>query len=295
MSFRFKRRESVDEGVHRIASEQIEGALRDLRKAKQAGSTHRARKRLKKLRAVLRLVRSNVHPAVFDRENVMFRDIGRRLAAVRDADLLVDVLKELRPSRARDAAFAAAVSRALQHRRSVHRQFFEQAATVANLRESLSDGRSRLGDWINSDLNRRTILKGMRRSYQRAGESFEAARRSHSDETWHEWRKRSKDVWYHLRLLEAAWPPVFGAAIAQFGDLSDHLGDDHDLVVIGHRLTELAPEKASARELSRLRGLIARRREKLQADARKGGERLFAEKPGAFTRRVGACWREWRR
>ena len=104
----------------------------------------------------------------------------------------------------------------------------------------------------------------------------------------------SKDVWYHLRMFEAAWPPVFGAVVAQCGQLADDLGDDHDLVIIGHRLPELAPEKAR-RELRRLRGLISRRREKLKADARAAGHHLFDENPRAFRRRVDACWREWRR
>ncbi|HYN06306.1 MAG TPA: CHAD domain-containing protein [Vicinamibacterales bacterium] len=281
--------------MHRVAAEELERALRDLHGPKRPGAIHRARKGLKKLRAVLRLVRSSVEPAIFARENAAFRDLGRRLSVVRDADLLVEVVKELRPERAPAAAFDRVVARSLQHRRSVHREFFEQGRALADLRQSLSEGRSRLRDWIGSDITSRTILKGLERSYRRAGDSFEAARRSENDERWHEWRKRSKDVWYHLRLIEGAWPPVFGAVVTRCGDLADRLGDDHDLVVIGHRLAELAPGAEAGRELSRLRALITRRREKLQAEARDTGRRLFDEKPRAFRRRVGACWREWRR
>lgn len=295
MSYRFKRREPVDEGVHRIAVEEMERTLRDLRAPRRPGALHRARKRLKKLRAVLRLVRSSVDPAIFDRENAAFRDIGRKLAVVRDADLLVAVIKELQPRRSRDAAFARVVASVLRHRRSIRREFFEQPRTIADLRDSLSDGRSRLGDWTGTHITRKTILKGLQRSYRRGGESFDAVHRTGDDERWHEWRKRTKDVWYHLRLFESAWPPVFGAAVTLCGDLADRLGDDHDLVVIAHRLPELAPEAGAGRELSRLRGLISRRREKLQVDARAAGRRLFDENPRAFTRRVDACWREWRR
>ena len=82
MRYCFKRRERVAKGVERIARDQLDRALRELRGKSSDAAIHRARKRLKVVRAVLRLVRPELTPAVFDRENTAFRDIGRRLSVV---------------------------------------------------------------------------------------------------------------------------------------------------------------------------------------------------------------------
>ena len=48
----------------------------------------------------------------------------------------------------------------------------------------------------------------------------------------HEWRKRVKDLWYHCLLLQDAWKPVMSALADEAHELSDRLGDDHDLAVL---------------------------------------------------------------
>ncbi len=45
----------------------------------------------------------------------------------------------------------------------------------------------------------------------------------------HEWRKRVKDLWYHVTLLQDAWRPVMSALADEAHELSDRLGDEHDL------------------------------------------------------------------
>lgn len=294
MRYCFKRRERVSKSVERIAGDQLDRALKELRGKSSDAAVHRARKRLKVVRAVLRLVRPGLKPAVFDRENTAFRDIGRQLSVVRDADALLEVIESLHPQRTPSATFARVVAHVRQHRRSVRREFFEGEGTIGELRQSIADARARLPDWTDNGITTGTIMKGLRRSYGRARQSFEAARRSQNDGRWHEWRKRTKDVWYHLRLIEPIWPPVLDATIARCGELADRLGEDHDLTVVGHRLPEIAPEGEARGETSRLRSLIAHRHEALRAQAREAGNLLFNEKPRAFVRRVEACWHEWR-
>jgi hypothetical protein len=59
-------------------------------------AVHEARKDLKKLRAVLRLVRDDLGDAVYRSENVRFRDAGRMLSGARDAHVRVETLAALR-------------------------------------------------------------------------------------------------------------------------------------------------------------------------------------------------------
>jgi CHAD domain-containing protein len=58
-------------------------------------AVHDTRKRLKRLRAALRLERSAIGDETYRRENAAFRDLGKRLSAPRDAMVLIETLDEL--------------------------------------------------------------------------------------------------------------------------------------------------------------------------------------------------------
>src|SRR4030095_12488027 len=64
-------------------------------------TVHELRKRLKKMRAVLRLVRDELGEEVFDRENGVLRDLGRKLSPARDATVRVSALDLLRKEKGR--------------------------------------------------------------------------------------------------------------------------------------------------------------------------------------------------
>ena len=60
MSFRFKKKESISKAVHRLTAGRIEDALGCLEHCDHAEAIHCARKDIKKVRAVLRLVRTRI-------------------------------------------------------------------------------------------------------------------------------------------------------------------------------------------------------------------------------------------
>ena len=72
-------------------------------------------------------------------------------------------------------------------------------------------------------------------------------------------------------------------------ELSDRLGDDHDLVVLTADLEDARPP-LSHEQLEHLRKLIGKRRKELQGEAFAYGERLFAEKPKRFVERIERYW-----
>jgi CHAD domain-containing protein len=97
MPYRLKAHESVPEGIKRIAGEQIERAIKELTDSEldPHESVHQARKRFKKIRGVLRLVREDLGE-IYSDENAWFRDTGRELSAVRDAEAMLETLDKLR-------------------------------------------------------------------------------------------------------------------------------------------------------------------------------------------------------
>lgn len=295
MSFHLKRRERLARGIRRIAAEQLDGVRRDLRRARLEESIHEVRKRTKRVRAVLRLVRTAIKPAIFDRENTSFRDIGHRFAALRDADVLVETVGKLQPETGRAVSFEHVLTRLRHHRQRVRREFFSDPEILKAMGDVVDEARSRIDDWTRRTISEAVLEKGLRRSYRRARDTFEAARLSSEDQRWHDWRKRTKDLYHHLQLIEPVWSPVIGAAAEKLKDLSHVLGEDHDLAIVRQQLADVVPEADVAVERRRIRALVDRRRRKLHAEARKAGQALLDEKPRAFAERFEACWDVWRR
>ena len=103
---------SMGEGFVRIAREQIDKAIAIAEDAGQAPAkrVHEARRRAKKLRALLRLVRPDFSD--YAAENAFVRDAARGLSAARDTKVAEDTLdrlldwagREAPPRRTPDAA-----------------------------------------------------------------------------------------------------------------------------------------------------------------------------------------------
>jgi hypothetical protein len=74
--------------------------------------------------------------------------------------------------------------------------------------------------------------------------------------------------------------------------LSELLGDDHDLWVLREALSAMEDDVPAG--LDPLLGAVDHRRTELERAAILLGQRLYAEKPGAFVRRIHHYWKAWR-
>jgi CHAD domain-containing protein len=268
-AFRLKKDEGIPDGVRRIARGRIDHAIDALADASEEG-VHDARKDMKKLRALLRLVRGEVGEKVFRREADTFRDAARELSGVRDADVMLATLAELEE---RYEADVGPVRQALEaHRLRTTGGGRQQAAQTAIA--ILTEARRRVDDWPLDRDGFVALEDGLERTYRRGRRDWRAAVNEPSTENLHEWRKRVKDLWYHCSILQETWKPVMTALADEAHELSDRLGDDHDLAV----LLEFGAES--------LEPLIATRRAELQEEAFAYGTRLYADKPKVFVRRI---------
>jgi CHAD domain-containing protein len=271
-AFRLKQGEAIPDGVRRIARGRIDHAIDALADASEEG-VHDARKDMKKLRALLRLVRGEVGDKVFRREADTFRDAARELSGVRDADVMLATLADLEK---RYEADVGPVRQAVEaHRVRTTGGGRERAAKAAIA--ILTEARGRVDDWPLERDGFEALEDGLRRTYRRGRRDWRAAVKEPSTENLHEWRKRVKDLWYHCSILQETWKPVMTALADEAHGLSERLGDDHDLAV----LLDFGAES--------LEPLISDRRAELQEEAFAYGIRLYADKPKVFVRRI-AHW-----
>jgi len=270
-------REQLDDAVRR---------LRDDRADDPAKAVHEARKDLKKARSLLRLARPGLPRAVYRRENGVLRDTGRSLSGARDADVLVETVAGLGERytgqlpeaqfEALHAGLAAAAAEAREH---------EGDAAAEDAVATLDAVAVRIGDWPLDRCDHDTLVHGATRGYKRGRAALAAAENTPSVERLHDLRKRVKDLWYHGRLLEEAWPRVVKAQSRAAHDLADLLGDDHDLAVLAERVERGVATDTPIDDEAVL-ALIARRRAELQAEAMPIARRLYAEPPKAFRARL---------
>jgi CHAD domain-containing protein len=234
--------------------------------------------------------------ATYQEENAAFRDAARRLASLRDSKTLVRTARSLADSDAPAKLRTAVdrVCRTLEMRRNQEINNDPPAdARLDRFRDDMQAALQRAERWNVGTDEGDTILAGAKKTYRRARRAMKQAFDHPNMENLHEWRKRVKYHWYHARLLRDAWKEPMKARRDELDDLSDLLGDEHDLAVLSVTLTE-DPELRDSADTAVLLPIIEDRRGRLQAQAQPLGERLFLEKPKHFAGRLGSYWQIWR-
>jgi CHAD domain-containing protein len=297
MAYAFGAGEPVGDAVHRVVEEQVGGALSTLEQADDRdleAAVHDSRKRAKKLRGLIRLVRPALGKA-HRPANDAFRDAGRELSPLRDAHAALatfDTLVAASPDRLPDGGFGAVRSglAAIAEEASQAEDRRIRAERAADL---FRQGRHRLRRAPLGSRGWAAIGPGLERTYRAGRRALADARGRAEPAAVHEWRKRAKDAWYHVRLLRGAAPSILDPREARLHAVSDALGDAHDLAVICSRL-HATPERFGGRAQVRAACSLADdRRVMLEERALQLGGRLYAEKPKAYADRMGAYWRVW--
>jgi len=180
---------------------------------------------------------------------------------------------------------------------SVRKAAEDQVGLEERLDEFLAkmrEARQRADSWQVHGDGFAAIEGGLVKTYRRGRKALRAAYEAPGTESFHEWRKRVKYHWYHVRLLQDVWSEMMEVREEAAHDLSDLLGDDHDLAVLRETLLAEPEAFGSERDVQAFIGLIDRRRAELQAAARPLGERVFAEKPKRLAARLGSYWQTWK-
>jgi CHAD domain-containing protein len=298
MPYRLRIDEGVQDGVRRCAREQLDRAIGQLTEQvadEPVDAVHDARKALKQERSLLRLARGTVDPAQRRRENAALRDAARMLSAARDAEVMLqalDALSEEFTGQVPQAAFDA-IRHRLEAERDPARERLLESGLTSLMADELRVIPTRIDDWRLGREGWKAIRPGLDTGYRRGRRAFERARATPTVDNLHEWRKRAKDLWYALRLLKPVSPDIIGGHADEAHALSDLLGDDHDLALLRETLRTGVGDVPV--DVDAVIELIDRRRDQLQAEAMQVGERLYAERPKAFRRRMRSYWKATRK
>jgi len=296
MSYHFVKDESVAKGTCRLVKERVEHAMKCLDQPRdEMEAVHSARKDIKKLRAILRLVRLRLGTKLYRRETDLLRDAAEKLAPVRDARVklaTIDALAEHFQERLAPKPFPK-VRAMLKKENDQARKIFARDDGTNDVKDLLTKMLGHADDWRFGSDSWGALGPGLRRAYKAGRDAYALVQEDDSAENFHEWRKRVKDLWYHLSLLRRVWSETIDSLRKQAEVLSEYLGDEHDLAVLSDALAAVR-KKLPEDEVETLHGLIDLRRKELRAEALALGGKIYMEKPSVFSKRIGGYWKKWR-
>lgn len=299
MSYAFTRKEVPAEGVRRIAQEQVAGALHGLAHTDELGvaeAVHDVRKRCKQVRGLVRLVRGQLGKD-YRRANATFRDAARELSVIRDAQALLatfDEMVDASNAQLPDDEGLTAVRAGLAARaHEASEAVASRSANIERAAELLAEGEAAIDRWRISATGWEAFEDGLASFYGQGRQALAAARQDPSATAFHEWRKRAKDAWYHMRLFTPMAPSVMEPLAGRFHDLSDALGDAHDLAVLTDQLHAEPDVFGGTDAIAEACEVIEDHRSDLEHRAVSLGTRLYVEPPKRFVARMGAYWDLW--
>jgi CHAD domain-containing protein len=297
--------EPLGEALRRIALGQLDLAIellggesgggrgdgRDLDKK----AIHETRKALKRLRALVGLLREELGERRYKREHAILRDAARQLAGARDAEVMVDTLDALLERHPRKLGRRRPLielrRRLVAERAAAARRALDDRDLRAEVLRDLVGLRERARCWELAERPGLTIVEGdLQRIYRQGRRRMRCVARGKGGvHAAHEWRKRVKDLRYAAEILGLR--PLARRA----EELGELLGEEHDLAVLAGLLPPpgRAPFKGKRGKRARraLLERIARRRRRLRKRALRKGERLYRRRPKKLLRRVRSAHR----
>ena len=298
MAYQLRLDESVPEGIRRIVREEFKAAVDQLKtknEAKRDEAIHEARKSIKKIRGALRLVQPELG-RVFRFENRCLRDVGRKLSAFRDAGSVIEIFDALKHRYRHELGShtLSSIRRGLIVRKRQAGREVQAIKLLDEMAARLQAARKRARKWPLQTDGFPAIAQGLEKTFQRGETAFQRAKKRPRPESYHTWRKRVKEHWYHIRLLEGLWTDVMQAYEKSLKDLETWLGDAHNLVLLRERIIAEPDFYGKESEVDLLLSLTDKYQKELRENARSLGRRVYQESPRQFRKRMKGLWQAWR-
>ncbi len=274
------------------------------------------------------LSRSALGDKTYRRENARYRDIARLLATSRDHAVLrtsiallrqrlinnetsepavaspldtIELDQRLAPHA--DAGLAAlfecmesgpggahAVSRKANSSHAADAPIAEAYETLTSAARFQNDISAQLTEGFEAGEFAAVFSTGYRNCYALGRREMRAAFASPDDELFHEWRKAVQLHWRQSVLLSTPWPALMRARAQTARELSQIIGQDHDLAVLALHAASQPKSVLSDRRRSAVVKIVEHCQKSLRADAGKIGAVLFAQKPAELQAMIQHTW-----
>jgi hypothetical protein len=280
----------VQDEVRRIADRQLEQAIAALRMSTDPdveSAVGAARRRIRRIRALIRLVRSGLgdrHRAVQQR----LRAVNRLLAPVADGEAIVETLARVAE---RDGGLLPDVVAAIRATVLCRKSAAGEEAALNDALETtaalLRAEREAFSRWTLNETGVRAIAPGLEQTVRAGRRAMTRAVADPTSEHYGAWRQRVKDHRLQLHLLQARCGYALALDERRLEELDRCLDERHHCAILEDVLTSDSSLGDAALGLR----VVRRYERELREQARACGAQIHRETPTRFVRRVHRLWR----
>lgn len=298
--------EPLSAGLRRVSIEEFDRSIGALVSGSDIDpAIHEARKSMKRLRAMLRLIRDEIGDDRYRVENELLRNTARLIGPIRDASVMVETVSTLRQrfgAHLKRSAFSMLEAQLVDRHVSMRAELVDDPESLRRVVYALRSAKARYLAWPveteqNSGRNSHVVpdsfdalAPGLHRTYRRGRKEMRVAQELGSGHDFHQWRKRVKYLRHQVELLRPTFPEVLDGHIAALDQLGEVLGEEHDLYELSVLVADSPKSFADSAERTLIMALAEHRRAELQNNAMSIGRLVYAEAPKSFTTRIGAYW-----
>ncbi len=299
MGYKLKKKEKISKGLKRILEEQIDKVVDEINNPKENidETVHEIRKRFKKIRTVIRLLRDEIGKNKYKEENLFYRDEGRRIAGIRDSFVLEESLNKILNYYAHQL-ISGAFENVKVNLEESHKSFKAEKnykSEINEIKKEIITAKERIIALTVKGDDFKLISDGLQRIYKRGKKGIQNAYQNPIPENFHEWRKRVKYLRYSIKAVSNFWPDELNQFKDSLHNLTDFLGEIHDLLQLKNVLLSNKELCRDETQLQMLLALINQRTEELKILAKAEGERIYAEKPKAFIKRINNYYKAFKK
>jgi CHAD domain-containing protein len=196
---------------------------------------HDIRVLMKKSRATLRLLKSQLDEETFNRENQAYREVGQLLCAWRESSVhrrTLKVLKKENPDLFTRLEDNDQIRMLLSKSEITEDISLELSARTGQIDNLLNKAAFRVRFQSTGNLDPQLLLKELEQTYMVVGDNYVKCRNTSKPNQLHEFRKRAKDFLYQLYYFRPLNPSIVKELEKRLDILTQNLGKYNDLTTI---------------------------------------------------------------
>ncbi len=293
--FSISNTESISINIHRILLEQFHYIIMQSEKDQEEvhESIHETRKSMKRIRAVLRMIRDEIGYSSYYRENTFYRDLSRNLSEIRNFEVLSGSIQNLQKDLSNTIppdVFALLEGELGRQRNLVMGGPAVLTQMLKEIAGKIKIARDRIYDFPIKHNDFRAFEGGLFRMYRQGKQYLSDVRKNPSPNQLHDLRKRLKYFWYQIEILQPIFPGPMKAYAGTLEKIAENLGDYHDLQVLQEFLSELTiiPDPQVKETLQEA---CLARKSMLLYNIWTMAEMAYSEKPEAIISRLSGYWK----
>ena len=239
---------------------------------------HELRKAIKRSRALLLLLKPALDEKTYLSLDALFGKSAHLLADQREATVnlqtFINLINNSRDSLPLDLKNQILERLSIKVNHAYNLSLNNLPSQLKTCLLSLNRSKTKILSLPLHQLDEKNLSALLKKSYKKASKLYKDARSSRDTEIIHKWRKLNKHLLYQLKLLPLAKDRKTNSIISILVELSNTLGNEHDLAIMEEYLQ--ANFSFKEEEERQMDLIVLKERNRLQKEAFKLGAKLYA-------------------